>query len=222
MEGALGSSLEHALPSAGYIQAYPPGVRENGGQYSHAGVWALMAQAAHARTLADPRGAADLAYRYFTYLSPAHRECHPSHGSAYGTEPNVMAGDVYTQPPYVGRGGWSWYTGAAAWMHRAAIESMFGLQLNSRELCFTPCLPSHWPGAELTLRREGRSLRFILMRATAHEALASTAPMGARLLRPGEALPWTELTDRSCFVIPLIDLPEVAPITTHASASIQP
>jgi cyclic beta-1,2-glucan synthetase len=128
---------------------------------------------------------------------------------------------VYTQPPYVGRGGWSWYTGAAAWMHRAAVESMFGLQLNSRELCFTPCLPPHWPQAELTLRREGRSLRFILKRTTAHEALVATAPMGARLLRPREALPWTELPDRSCFVIPLSDLPEPASAGAHASVSMQ-
>ena len=106
-------------PSAGYIQAYPPGVRENGGQYSHAGVWALMAQA--------ERGDGDAAYRYFSYLSPAHRSRHPTRGPAYEIEPYVMAGDVYTAPPYVGRGGWSWYTGSAAWMQRAAIESMFGL-----------------------------------------------------------------------------------------------
>jgi len=130
----LDPPLVHALPSAGYIQAYPPGVRENGGQYSHAGVWALMAQAAHAATLDAPGSAADLAYRYFTYLSPAHRARHPVHGPAYGIEPYVMAGDVYTQPPYVGRGGWSWYTGAAAWMHRAAVESMFGLRLGSHDL----------------------------------------------------------------------------------------
>jgi cyclic beta-1,2-glucan synthetase len=107
-------------------------------------------------------------------------------------------------------------------MHRAAVESVFGLQLSSRELYFTPCLPSHWPQAELTLRREGRSLRFILKRATAHEALAATAAMGAQQLRPGQALRWTELPDRSRFVIPLSDLPAPAPIGTHASASVQP
>jgi cyclic beta-1,2-glucan synthetase len=62
-----------------------------------------------------------------------------------------MAGDICSQPPYVGRGGWSWYTGAAAWMHRAAIESIFGLRQGARDLCFMPCLPSHWQQAELTL-----------------------------------------------------------------------
>ncbi|HET7525491.1 MAG TPA: carbohydrate-binding protein, partial [Burkholderiaceae bacterium] len=218
----LDPPLVHALPSAGYIQAYPPGVRENGGQYSHGGVWALMARAAQARTLADPRADADLAYRYFTYLSPAHRARHPTQGPAYGIEPYVMAGDVYTQPPYVGRGGWSWYTGAAAWMHRAAVESMFGLRLGSHELSFAPCLPSHWPRAELALRRDGRSMRFILTRAAAHEALASIAPIGAQLLRPGQVLRWTELPDHSCFVIPLSDLPEPAATGARASASLQP
>jgi cyclic beta-1,2-glucan synthetase len=217
----LDPPLQHAMPSAGYIQAYPPGVRENGGQYSHAGVWALMAQAAHAKTLADPQAAADLAYRYFTYLSPAHRARHPARGAAYGVEPYVMAGDVYTQPPYVGRGGWSWYTGAAAWMHRAAVESIVGLRLGPHDLSFAPCMPSHWPRAELTLRRDGRSMRFILMRATTLEALASAAPMGAQLLRPGQALRWTELPDHSCFVIPLSDLPEPASAGAHASVSMQ-
>ncbi|MEO8082117.1 MAG: glucoamylase family protein, partial [Caldimonas sp.] len=115
----LDPPLADAQPSAGYIQAYPPGVRENGGQYSHAGVWAVMA---HAR-----RGDGDAAYRYFTYLSPAHRSSDPARAGAYAIEPFVMAGDVYGAPPYVGRGGWSWYTGSAAWMHRAAIESLFGL-----------------------------------------------------------------------------------------------
>ena len=99
-------------------------MRENGGQYSHAGVWALMAQAA--------LGDGDAAYRYFTYLSPAHRSRRPVRAAAYAIEPYVMAGDVYSAPPYVGRGGWSWYTGSAAWMHRAAIESMFGVSAARR------------------------------------------------------------------------------------------
>jgi cyclic beta-1,2-glucan synthetase len=199
----LDPPLARALPSAGYIQAYPPGVRENGGQYSHAGVWALMAQAELAQTPVDPDTGADRVYRWFTYLSPAHRSHHPTWGAAYAIEPYVMAGDVYTQAPYVGRGGWSWYTGAAAWMHRAAVESMFGLRLGAQELSFRPCLPSHWPRAELTLRRDGRALRFILMRATASEALAATDSAGARLLLPGDVLRWTGLPNHACFVIPL-------------------
>jgi cyclic beta-1,2-glucan synthetase len=200
----LDPPLVHANPSAGYIQAYPPGVRENGGQYSHGAVWALMAQAAHATSLPDPGKEVDIAYRYFTYLSPAHRAIHPTRGVVYGIEPYVMAGDVYTQPPYVGRGGWSWYTGAAAWMHRAAVESIFGLQLDAYDLSFRPCLPLHWPQAEITLLRDGRSMRFILSRSTPSDALKTTAHWGAQLLNVGQKLCWRNLQSEACFVIPLL------------------
>ncbi|MDO8284192.1 MAG: glucoamylase family protein [Rhodoferax sp.] len=199
----LDPPLSLALPSAGYIQAYPPGVRENGGQYSHAGVWALMALAAHARDAGDPPGESDDPYRYFTYLSPAHRASHPSRGPVYGVEPYAMAGDVYTQPPYVGRGGWSWYTGAAAWMHRGAIESIFGLQVDAQELVFHPCLPAHWRRAELTLVRDARTMHFILMRASLGDALDATTPLDAQALRPGQSLRWVDLAAQSCFVIAL-------------------
>ncbi|HET9977257.1 MAG TPA: glucoamylase family protein [Burkholderiaceae bacterium] len=199
----LDPPLADAVPSAGYIQAYPPGVRENGGQYSHAGVWALMAQAEYARAHPGATDGGDIAYRYFTYLSPAHRAQHATRGPAYGLEPYVMAGDVYSQPPHVGRGGWSWYTGAAAWMHRAAIESIFGLRLAHDTLCLCPVLPSHWPRAELTLRRDGRSMRFILLRQSTADALATTADLHARLLPVGRAIAWRDLASPSCFVIPL-------------------
>ena len=204
----LDPPLAHAQPSAGYIQAYPPGVRENGGQYSHAGVWALMAQAKLSNSAPDGRRG-DLPYRYFTGLSPAHRAIHPTHGAAYGIEPYVMAGDVYTQPPYVGRGGWSWYTGAAAWLHRAAIESIFGLQHGAETLQFTPCLPAHWPQAELTLTRgsgaEARTMRFILLRQAALAAIDANATWNAKILAPGQALAWRMLPAQSCFVVPLPD-----------------
>jgi len=200
----LDPPLAHAMPSAGYIQAYPPGVRENGGQYSHAGVWGLMAQAQRARNHQDQIDK-DIAYRYFTYLSPAHRSCHPVYGPAYGLEPYVMAGDVYTHPPYVGRGGWSWYTGAAAWMHRAAIESIFGLKQGVQCLSFHPCLPSHWQQAELTLVRDDRKMRFILLQVTPNEAIKKLDQWNAVLLLPDQILHWTSLIPETCFVIPLLN-----------------
>jgi cyclic beta-1,2-glucan synthetase len=211
----LDPPLAQAVPSAGYIQAYPPGVRENGGQYSHAGVWALMARAEYARS--QPGEGDDLVWRDFTWLSPAHRAAHPVHGPAYGLEPYVMAGDVYSQPPYVGRGGWSWYTGAAAWLHRAAVESIFGLRLGARELSFMPCLPSHWHRAEMTLARDGRTMRFILLRERAAVALAATAGEGARLLGRGEALAWGGLGAVSCFVVALVEEVEPA-VYAHAGS----
>jgi cyclic beta-1,2-glucan synthetase len=176
-----------------------------------------MAQAqAHTEAQADPlrhpvspQHGNDVAYRYFTYLSPAHRAHHPTRGRAYGIEPYVMAGDVYSQPPHVGRGGWSWYTGAAAWMHRAAIESIFGLRQGAHELSFTPCLPSHWPLAELTLRRDGRSMHFVFLRAAASVVLEFTGAgrehEGATLLHPGQPLRWTALGQDTTFVVPLQD-----------------
>ena len=206
----LDPPLVDAVPNAGYIQAYPPGVRENGGQYSHAGIWALMAAAELAtRQTGQESGTGtgidtDTAYRYFTYLCPAHRAAHPTRGAAYGIEPYVIAGDVYSQPPFVGRGGWSWYSGAAAWLHRAAIESIFGLHQGAQTLVFQPCIPSHWHQAELQLSREGRTLRFILIRANAATALAETAASGAQLLRIGQPLDWPDLAPNSCFVIPLL------------------
>jgi cyclic beta-1,2-glucan synthetase len=119
-----------------------------------------------------------------------------------------MAGDVYTAPPWVGRGGWSWYTGAAAWMHRAAIESIFGLEIDAHELRFAPGLPSHWPRAELTLKRSGRTMRFLLLRASAATALEAARPWAGgghlQLLLPGQPLHWPGLAAAAnCFVVPL-------------------
>ncbi|ABM38392.1 GH36-type glycosyl hydrolase domain-containing protein [Polaromonas naphthalenivorans] len=143
----LDPPFEQSANNPGYIQAYPPGVRENGGQYSHAGVWALMAQALS--------GDAEGAWRSFEYLSPAHRSAHPARGAAYELEPYVMAGDVYSAAPYMGRGGWSWYTGSAAWLYRAAVETLLGLAVQPGRLSLSPRLPAHWPAVELHLLLQG-------------------------------------------------------------------
>ena len=192
----LDPPLQNARPEAGYIQAYPPGVRENGGQYSHGAVWALMAQA--------KSGDAEAAWRSFVAVSPAHRSRDARQAEAYGLEPYAVAGDIYSQPPHAGRGGWSWYTGAAAWMHRAAIESIFGLQQTALTLSFKPCLPLHWPQAELTLKRDGRTMRFIFNRGSEDQAVAAAAQLSATLLRSGESVEWTKLAGESTFIIPLL------------------
>jgi cyclic beta-1,2-glucan synthetase len=199
--------LQNATPSAGYIQAYPPGVRENGGQYSHAGVWAMIAQ--------SKAGDADTAYRYFTYLNPAHRAAHAGRQQAYAIEPYVMAGDIYSEPPYVGRGGWSWYTGSAAWMHRAAIENFFGMAQRGNEVSFNPCLPSHWPKAELALRRNGKTLRVIFFRPNAGAALdAELRGVTAIDLRIGDAVQWDTLGEETVCVVRL----NAAPAGTESTA----
>ena len=146
----LDPPFQKSANNPGYIQAYPPGVRENGGQYSHAGVWALMAQALSG----DTEGA----WRSFEDLSPAHRSAHPVHGPVYELEPYVIAGDVYSAPPYVGRGGWSWYTGSAAWLYRAAVETLLGLAMRPGRMSLSPRLPAHWPEVELRLLLQGHDI----------------------------------------------------------------
>ncbi|WP_395347361.1 GH36-type glycosyl hydrolase domain-containing protein [Variovorax sp. UC122_21] len=128
----------------GYIQAYPQGVRENGGQYAHGAVWGMMAQAL--------LGDREAAWASFEGLSPAHRASDPRRGPAYELEPYVMAGDIYGAAPYVGRGGWSWYTGSAAWLHRAAVETLLGLTVKGDALSLAPRVPAHWPAFEIELR----------------------------------------------------------------------
>jgi cyclic beta-1,2-glucan synthetase len=140
--------LEKSANNPGYIQAYPPGVRENGGQYNHAAVWAMMAQA--------QTGDAQAAWESFKAISPAHRSQHPTRGPLYELEPYVMAGDVYSAAPYTGRGGWSWYTGSAAWLYRAALETLLGLKVRQGTLALSPCVPADWPSFEITLRLDER------------------------------------------------------------------
>lgn len=183
----LSPPLQHQVPRAGYIQSYPPGVRENGGQYTHAGVWGLMAEA----QLHQPAGS-DLPYQYFCDLSPAHRSAHPVRGPVYGLEPYAMAGDVYSAAPYTGRGGWSWYTGSAAWMYRAATESLFGLELGVQCLRFSPCLPSHWPQAQMRLVLPACVLEVVLERPPAH-GVPVVLQAGSRWLPVGTWLDYSRL-----------------------------
>ncbi|RZJ10661.1 MAG: hypothetical protein EOP39_08135, partial [Rubrivivax sp.] len=165
--------LKDHEPEAGYIQAYPGGVRENGGQYNHAAVWALMASA--------KLGQADRAWAAFTAISAAHRG---AHGATYGLEPFVIAGDIETALPHAGRGGWSWYTGAAGWLLRASVESLCGVRLSAGRLMVQPCLPPHWSQARVRLQMEGRAIEVLVQRA----ALNAGTPGGYRRLQPGATL----------------------------------
>lgn len=192
--------LQHAVPQAGYIQAYPPGVRENGGQYAHAAVWGVMAGArlAGGGSGAGRDAATDAVYQRWCEISPAHRSAHPVWGPPYGLEPYAVAADVYGAAPWTGRGGWSWYTGAAGWLHRAAVESLFGLQMTADELWFEPCLPTAWPSATLTLRRPGRELHFLLQRDPFDPAvLAAAGFTQAGGLHVGERLRWRAVASGS-------------------------
>ncbi len=191
----LDPPLQHARPSAGYIQSYPPGVRENGGQYNHAGVWALMALAR--------LGQSDAAWRVYTLLSPAHRWTAdlPGQGERYALEPYVMAGDVYTQPPWVGRGGWSWYTGSAGWLARAGVESVCGVVLANGQLVVRPAIPSHWPQAEVQLQHGGKTVRVLVCHDEALRAMALRRWPQSRPVAPGMPQAWATLADGALLVV---------------------
>lgn len=136
--------FEHAVPSPGYIQGYVPGVRENGGQYAHAAVWALLAFA--------ELGEGDKAGELFTILNPIRRGRTRADIHRYKVEPYVTAADVYAAAPHEGRGGWTWYTGSAGWLYRAGIEWILGFRLSGTTFFMDPCIPRAWPGFELSFR----------------------------------------------------------------------
>ncbi len=120
----------------GYIRGYVPGVRENGGQYTHAAVWATMAMAA--------LGEGEKAWAWLNLINPILHTSTPERMAVYKTEPYVLAGDVYSRPPYTGRGGWTWYTGSAGWMYQCILESLLGLKLDVDQLTFSPSWPDEW------------------------------------------------------------------------------
>jgi cellobiose phosphorylase len=120
----------------GYIKGYVPGVRENGGQYTHAAIWAAMAFA--------QLGNKEKAWELFSLISPVNHTNTPEAAETYKVEPYIMAADVYHSPSHIGRGGWTWYTGSAAWMYRLMLESLLGLHLKDNQLSFHPCLPDYW------------------------------------------------------------------------------
>jgi cyclic beta-1,2-glucan synthetase len=128
----------------GYIKGYVPGIRENGGQYSHAAAWTVIAFAA--------LGDGDKACELFQMLNPITHTSSRASMQRYKVEPYVVAGDVYAEPPHVGRGGWTWYTGSAGWLYRAGLESILGFRVRGTMLSIDPCIPRNWPTYSVTFR----------------------------------------------------------------------
>jgi cellobiose phosphorylase len=128
----------------GYIKGYPPGVRENGGQYTHAAVWAIWAFAA--------LGKNQTAWELLDLINPMRRGSNKKDVQRYMVEPYVVAADVYSQPPHNGRGGWTWYTGSAAWMYRLIIEGLLGIRRAGDRLLFNPILNTEWDSCEVRYR----------------------------------------------------------------------
>jgi cellobiose phosphorylase len=140
----LDPPFDKSALNPGYIKGYVPGVRENGGQYTHGAIWAAMAFAA----LGDSRRAWEL----LGMINPVNHAMSPEGVAIYKVEPYVVAADVYAVPPHTGRGGWTWYTGSAGWMYRLIVESLLGLKLEVDKLRFSPCLPEDWKGFKVYYR----------------------------------------------------------------------
>jgi len=136
--------FDRTEPSPGYIQGYPPGVRENGAQYIHGVIWSIIAWCR--------LGNGEKAFELFQLLNPLNHTRTPSEVRQYGGEPYVMAADVYTAEPHQGRAGWTWYTGAAGWMYQAGVEWILGLRRRGKRLYISPCIPCEWPEFSVSYR----------------------------------------------------------------------
>ncbi|MFT8888364.1 MAG: glucoamylase family protein [Ethanoligenens sp.] len=164
--------FDHGAHNPGYIRSYPPGIRENGGQYTHGAVWAASG------LLAD--GRPDDAWRILQWFNPINRATDAAQANRYRLEPYAMAGDIASNPAIEGRGGWSLYTGAAGWYYRVVLEQLLGLHIHAHELLITPSLPSDWNrfsahlhlrGSDITLHVEKEDERGLTVDGTASSAI---------------------------------------------------
>ena len=177
--------FDKTLLEPGYIKGYPAGIRENGGQYTHAAVWLVMALA--------KLGAGDDATTLFSMLNPINHARTRADVLTYKVEPYVVAADIYAMPPHVGRGGWTWYTGSAGLLQRAGIESILGLLVQGNSLRLCPCIPKTWPGFEVMLRHGSATYLIQVENPDGRESGATTVELDGKAI------------DARPIVIPLID-----------------
>ncbi|MCK5036817.1 MAG: glycosyl transferase, partial [Candidatus Sabulitectum sp.] len=135
----------------GYIMGYPPGIRENGGQYTHAAAWVAWAFA--------KQGRGDIAESLFRLLNPIYHSDSPRKRDIYRVEPYVAAADVYSAEEHRGRGGWTWYTGSSGWLYRLGIEAILGITTSGSNLIISPCIPAGWTGFSAVIKRGDTSFR---------------------------------------------------------------
>jgi cellobiose phosphorylase len=152
-----------------------PGIRENGGQYTHAATWVVLATAL--------LGQGERAMHLFRLLNPICHADSPEGVARYKVEPYVVAADVYGAPPHIGRGGWTWYTGSASWLYRVGLEAILGFRLRAGRLKIEPCVPPGWPGYEITYRH-GSSIYHVIV-----ENIAKTGRGAGTVMLDGRAVP---------------------------------
>jgi cyclic beta-1,2-glucan synthetase len=158
--------FRHHHPNPGYIQSYPPGIRENGGQYSHGAIWAIYAFAELRQT--------ERAARLFGLINPINHALTVEDARRYKVEPYVIAADIYAVAPHRGRGGWTWYTGAAGWCYRAGLEAILGIRRTGDRLLIRPCIPASWTGVEIVYRHEGKAITLIFARQSRNDPQVTT------------------------------------------------
>jgi len=150
----LAPPFDHSALQPGYIKGYVPGIRENGGQYTHAATWLVQAVAL--------QGRGGDAYGLFDLLNPIRHTDSPAGVALYKVEPYVLAGDVYGRPPHTGRGGWTWYTGSAGWLYRVGLETLLGFHLEGERLNLDPRIPSSWGQFAITYRHRSATYRIVV------------------------------------------------------------
>jgi cyclic beta-1,2-glucan synthetase len=198
--------FDQAPMDPGYIRGYVPGVRENGGQYTHAALWTVMA-IAHL-------GSGDEAVELFHMLNPINHTRTPAGVDRYKVEPYVVAADVYTHPAHIGRGGWTWYTGSAAWMYRLGLESILGVRRRGASFSVAPCIPRAWDG--FTVRwRYGKTLYDIRVENPGHRNRGVAAAMLDGVLVEPQAIP---LADDGAEHRLVITMGEPAPVSAPVPA----
>jgi cyclic beta-1,2-glucan synthetase len=159
----------------GYIKGYPPGIRENGGQYTHAAAWVIIATAL--------MGRGTEAFRLFDLINPANVTASDPGLTRYRAEPYVMCGDVYSEKLLAGRAGWSWYTGSAGWLYQAGLEYILGLKVTPTSFTVRPCIPSSWGEFSFSYRAKGRTFHVkVLNEKEVESGVAATEVNGTPVL----------------------------------------
>ena len=170
--------FDHTPLEPGYIKGYPPGIRENGGQYTHAATWSVIAFAR--------LGQGDKAHELFSMLNPVNRSTSRASAHQYKVEPYVVAADVYSVAPHVGRGGWTWYTGSAGWMYRAGLEWLLGFRLCGSALEIAPCIPARWPRFEIVFRYQETRYEILVENPAGVSAGVAHAELDGQTLAAGQ------------------------------------
>jgi cyclic beta-1,2-glucan synthetase len=174
--------FDHSNVDPGYVKGYLPGIRENGGQYTHGAIWSVVAFAA--------LGDGDKAGELFSILNPINHASTRAGVQRYKVEPYVMAADVYSEPPHVGRGGWTWYTGSAGWMYQAGVEWILGFRLRGTTLLLDPCIPRAWPHYEIDFRYHSARYEIVVENPQGvSRGVASLELDGQALTGGGAAIP---------------------------------